>query len=139
MKKIVLLIAGALIIGLVAGPVCAQRAVEPNELKVSPGKYRNAYIKLNDVFMNFRVGWPQTFIEAGYTQDKYIGFSARGSGIGCFLRRNAQNEEIIAQIKPGDRITIKGYVKQPKIRGRFNKTWKLNYILEVSSIEKGWQ
>jgi hypothetical protein len=118
-------------------PVLAQRVIQPNDLKVNPTKYKNSYVEIHDVFMNFRTGWPQAFIEAGYTQSKYIGFAVRMAGMGCFMRRSAPNEEAVAQIRPGDKVTVKGYVKEPKLRGRV-ETRKLNYIIEANSIEKGW-
>ena len=57
MKTIILMTVISAIL-LSAVPVFAQRVVEPNELKISPAKYKNQAIKLNDNFVLNRAGLP---------------------------------------------------------------------------------
>jgi len=53
-------------------------------------------------------------------------------------------EELVGQLKKGERITIIGTVKQPKAKikragGRVTDRYKLDiYIIEVSRIVIGW-
>ncbi|MEA1928142.1 MAG: hypothetical protein U9N73_08030, partial [Candidatus Auribacterota bacterium] len=71
MKTMILLtIISAILLSAV--PVFAQRVIEPNQLKVSPNKYRNITIKLEDTFINRRAGVPPALTAAGYTVNKYI-------------------------------------------------------------------
>ncbi len=125
-------------------PVFAQRAVEPNDLKISPNKYKNASIILKDVFINRRSGVPPALTAAGYTTQKYISFGCRESGMWCFLRRTSANETLVGGLKDGERITVYGTVRQPKAKvkragGRVTDSYKLDiYLIEASKVESGW-
>ena len=141
-----LLMKGAVLVLVLAVPaiVLAQRVVKPEELKVSPTKYRNSTIKLQDVFVNYRAGIPTPLTAAGYTLDKYIVFGAARAGMRCFIRRSSAAEQQVMGLKKGDRITIIGTVKQPKAKvkragGRVTDRYKLDiYIIEASKIIPGW-
>lgn len=143
MKTVIIL---AVILGLcwITAPAFAQRAVEPNDLKVSPNKYSNSSIILKDIFINFRAGIPAALTAAGYTTQKYISFGCKEAGMRCFMRRNTANEQLIAQFKKGDRITIYGTVKQPKAKvkrgaGRVTDRYKLDmYLIVATKVEEGW-
>jgi len=129
---------------LSALPAFGQRVVEPGELKISPNRYKNASIKLEDTFIQNRAGVPAALTAAGYTLNKYITFGVIGAGMRCFIRRSTAMEELVGQLKKGDRITIVGTVKQPKAKikrggGRVTDRYKLDmYIIEASKITKGW-
>ena len=135
-----------MILGLcrITAPAFAQRAVEPNELKISPVKYKNSSIILKDIFVNFRAGIPPALTAAGYTSQKYISFGCKQAGMRCFMRRNTANEKLIAQFKNGDRITIYGTVKQPKAKvkragGRVTDRYKRDmYLIVATKVEEGW-
>lgn len=133
----------AVLLGASTLPVLAQREVEPNDLKISPAKYRNSSIVIRDIFINRRTGIPPALTAAGYTLDRYIAFGLRESGMWCFLRRNAENEEQAAGFANGEQITVRGTVRQPKAtveRGRFSNTHKFDmYLLEASQIQPGWE
>lgn len=124
-------------------PVLAQREVDSNDLKISPAKYRNASVVVRDIFINRRAGIPVALTESGYTLDKYISFGLREAGIWCFLRRTTENEQLIGQLQNGQRITVRGTVRQPKVRverGRFGNTHKLDlYLLEANQLDVGWE
>jgi len=130
---------------LSALPVFGQRVVEPGDLKVSPNRFKNASIKLEDTFIQNRAGVPTALSAAGYTLDKYITFGVKGAGMRCFVRRSMAMEELVGQLKNGARITIIGTVKQPKAKikrgnGRVTDRYKLDiYIIEASKITKGWE
>jgi len=130
---------------LIAGTAFAQRVVEPNELKVSPNKYRNITIKLKDTFILNRSGLSPALTASGYTLNKYITFGAAQAGMRCFIRRTVAQEKLIEGLRRGDRITIVGAVKQPKAKvkranGRITDRYKLDmYIIEVREIKKGWE
>ena len=62
----------ALVVFLAAVPALAQQAIDPQELKISPLKYKNSYIKINDVYIHFRAGGPVRLDEAGYPLDRNI-------------------------------------------------------------------
>ncbi|MEA1928045.1 MAG: hypothetical protein U9N73_07540, partial [Candidatus Auribacterota bacterium] len=115
------------------------------QLKVSPNKYRNITIKLEDTFINRRAGVPPALTAAGYTVNKYISFGVARAGMRCFIRRTAAMETLIAELKNGEQITIIGSVKQPKAKvkragGRVTDRYKLDmYIIEARKIEKGWE
>ena len=144
MKTIILMTVISAIL-LSAVPVFAQRAVEPNELKISPAKYKNQTIKLNDKFILNRAGLPPALTAAGYTLNKYITFGVTGAGMRCFIRRTPALEKLVAELKKGERITIIGTVKQPKAKvkragGRVTDRYKLDmYIIEARKLEKGWE
>jgi len=133
-----------LVILLSSLPAFGQRVVEPGELKISPNRFKNSNIKLEDKFVANRSGIPASLTAAGYTLNKYISFGLSGAGMRCFVRRNAAMEELVGQLKKGERITIIGTVKQPKAKikrggGRVTDRYKLDiYIIEVSKITKGW-
>ena len=144
MKKIVaLMIIGCICGGM--GLVYAQRVVEPNELKVSPAKYKNSSITLKDVFTNPHAGIPVALTASGYTSKKYITFGVKNAGMRCFMRRSSTNEKLVVGLKDGDRITIVGTVKQPeaeveRAEGRITDKYDLDiYVIEVRKITKGWQ
>jgi hypothetical protein len=130
---------------LSAVPVFAQRVVDPNELKISPAKYKNQTIKLNDKFILNRAGLSPAMTAAGYTLDKYITFGATGAGMRCFIRRTPALEKLVGELKKGERITIIGTVKQPKAKvkragGRVTDRYKLDmYVIEARKLEKGWE
>jgi len=143
MKKIGIVMGAVLLIAFLSTDALAQRAVEANTLKISPARYKNSYIKLQDKFINFRSAVPLALTKAGYTLDKYIAFGTAEAGMRCFMRRNAESEEEIAGLKRGDQITICGYVKQPKATVADDSRWKHKekldmYIIEVSKISPGW-
>lgn len=138
--KIVTVFTVALAIGAAAPAVLAQQVVEPNQLKISPLKYKNSYIKINDLYIHFKAGGPARLDEAGYPLDRFITFGAAQSGMRCFIRRDSSTEALVAQLQNGDQMTIYGYVKEPHIR--FNgprDTLKLMPIIEVSKLVKGWE
>ena len=133
-----------LILGIPA-MVLAQRVVTPEELKVSPVKYRNSTIKLQDIFIDTRAGIPPALTAAGYKLDRYISFGVQKAGMRCFMRRDSVAEKQVMGLKRGERITIIGTVKQPKMkvkrgaRGQVTDRFKLDiYIIEVSKIIPGW-
>ena len=134
-----------LVILLSSLPAFAQRVVEPGELKISPNRYKNANIKLEDRFVSNRSGIPASLTAAGYTLNKYITFGVSGAGMRCFVRRNAAMEKLIGELKKGEQITVIGTVKQPKAKRktagrRSTKSVKLDiYIIEASKIIKGWE
>ncbi len=134
-----------LFLGVSVLPVLAQREVEPTDLKISPVKYKNSSIVVQDFYINRRSGIPAALTAAGYTLDKYIAFGLREAGIWCFLRRTAENEELIGTLENGVRITVRGTVRQPKAkplreRGRGSGSMKLDiYILEASQVVPGWE
>jgi hypothetical protein len=133
-----------LVILLSSFPAFGQRVVEPGELKISPNKYKNASIKLEDRFILNRSGIPASLTASGYTLNKYIAFGLSGAGMRCFVRRSAAMEQLIGELKKGEQITVIGTVKQPKAKrktagGRKIETVKLDiYIIEASKIVKGW-
>ena len=144
MKKLTMaLLAVFAVSGL--GPIYAQRVVEPNELKVSPNKYRYATITLRDIFVNPRIKYHRALSASGYTRKRYITFAVRDAGMRCFLPRTKANEELVAGLKKGDRVTIVGVVKQTKAEveraeGRITDKYKLDiYIVEVQRITRGWE
>lgn len=144
MKKLVaLVVIGCICSGM--GLLYAQRVVEPNDLKISPAKYKNSSITLKDVFINLKAGIPVSLTAAGYTSQKYISFGAKNSGMPCFMRRSATNEKLVGELKQGDRITIVGAIKQPKAKvkradGRITDRYDLDiYLIEVRKITKGWE
>ena len=58
----------------------------------------------------------------------------------CFLRRDSANEELVAQFKNGDRMTIYGHVREPRVR--FNgprQTLKLMPVIEVTKMVRDWE
>jgi hypothetical protein len=136
-------IAAVVLLGVLILPVFAQREVDPNDLKISPVKYRNSSVVIRDFFFDRRAGVPPALTAAGYTLDRYISFGLRESGMWCFLRRNSANEELIGQLQNGVRITVRGTVRQPKAkveRGRFSNTHKFDiYLLEASEVTPGWE
>lgn len=118
----------------------AQQVVDPQQLKISPLRYKNSYIKISDVYIHFKAGGPVRLDEAGYPLDRFITFGAAQSGMRCFFRRDSGTEALVAGFKNGDRMTIYGYVKEPHIR--FNgprDTVKLMPIIEVSKLVRGWE
>jgi len=145
MKIFLSMAALVLLLGALTLPVLAQREVEPNDLKISPVKYKNSSIIIKDFFINLRSGVPAALTAAGYTLDKYIAFGLREAGIWCFLRRTAANEELIGTLENGVRITVRGTVRQPKAKpargvGRGPGSFKLDiYLLEASQVEPGWE
>ncbi|MDP8215672.1 MAG: hypothetical protein RAO92_09240 [Candidatus Euphemobacter frigidus] len=142
-----IMLMSGVIIGICWGavPAFTQNTVDPNELKISPVKYKNLSIVLQDNFINVRAGIPPALTAAGYTTQKYITFGCKTAGMRCFLRRNSANENLIAQFKKGERITIRGTVKQPKAKvkradGRITDRYKLDiYIILASEVKKGWE
>jgi len=130
---------------LAAVPAFAQRVVNPNELKISPAKYKNQTIKLNDKFVLNRAGLSPALTAAGYSLNKYITFGVTGAGMRCFIHRTPALEKLVGELKKGDRITIIGTVKQPKAKvkragGRVTDRYKLDmYIIEVRKISRGWE
>jgi len=130
---------------LAAVPAFAQRVVDPNELKISPAKYKNQTIKLNDKFVLNRAGLSPALTAAGYSLNKYITFGVTGAGMRCFIHRTPALEKLVGELKKGERITIIGTVKQPKAkvkraRGRGTDRYKLDmYIIEVRNISRGWE
>jgi len=125
--------------------VLAQRLIKPEELKISPAKYRNSSIRLQDTFVDVRAGIPPALTAAGYKLDRWITFEVRKAGMRCFIRRDSVTEKQVMGLKRGDRITISGTVKQPKAkvkrgaRGRRTDRFKLDiYVIEVSKIIPGW-
>ena len=130
---------------LAAVPAFAQRVVNPNELKISPAKYKNQTIKLNDKFVLNRAGLSPALTAAGYSLNKYITFGVTGAGMRCFIRRTPALEKLVGELKKGDRITIIGTVKQPKAKvkragGRVTDRYKLDmYIIEARKISRGWE
>jgi hypothetical protein len=114
-KRHVKAIVWVLVLGFPA-LVLAQRMVKPEELKVSPAKYRNSSIRLQDIFIDIRAGVPPALTAAGYKLDRYITFGLQKAGMRCFIRRNSQNEKLVMGLKRGDRITVSGIVKQPKAK-----------------------
>ncbi len=145
MKIVVALVSTVILLGMLIHPVFAQREVEPNDLKISPARYRNSTIVIKDYFFNRRAGIPASLTAAGYTLDKYIAFGLREAGIWCFLRRSAENEELVAGLANGQQITVRGTVRQPKAKpvrelGRGSGSMKLDiYLLDASQIEPGWE
>jgi len=138
--RIVIALVAALAIGAASSAVLAQQVVEPNQLKISPLKYRGSYIKIQDVYIHGAAGEPVRMQEAGYPLDQWITFGVLQAGMRCFLRRDSTNEALVGQLKPRDQITIIGTVKEPRIR--FNgprDTLKLQPIIEVSKLIKGWE
>lgn len=142
MKKRLITMIAIVLSSLTALTVMARNPVEPNDLKISPPRYKNAYITVRDYFVKLGSNVPFPLPQAGYSLDKFITFGALDAGIRCFIRRNAASEELVSQLRKGDRITLHGYVRQPratlgkrvKIRGRVER-----YIFEVSKIEIGWE
>jgi hypothetical protein len=125
---------------IVSAPLIAQQALDPEQLKISPLKYKNSYIKLNDVYIHFRAGGSGRLDKAGYPLDRYVTFGAAKSGMRCFLRRDSASEALVAQFRNGDRMTIYGYVREPRIRfSNRRDTLKLMPIIEVSKMIKGWE
>jgi len=130
---------------LAAVPAFAQRVVNPNELKISPAKYKNQTIKLNDKFVLTRAGLSPALTAAGYSLNKYITFGVTGAGMRCFIHRTPALEKLVGELKKGDRITIIGTVKQPKAKvkragGRVTDRYKLDmYIIEARKISRGWE
>jgi len=130
---------------LAAVPAFAQRVVNPNELKISPAKYKNQTIKLNDKFVLNRAGLSPALTAAGYSLNKYITFGVTGAGMRCFIHRTPALEKLVGELKKGDRITIIGTVKQPKAKvkragGRVTDRYKLDmYIIEARKISRGWE
>ena len=130
---------------LAAVPAFAQRVVNPNELKISPAKYKNQTIKLNDKFVLNRAGLSPALTAAGYSLNKYITFGVTGAGMRCFIHRTPALEKLVGELKKGDRITIIGTVKQPKAKvkragGRVTDRYKLDmYIIEARNISRGWE
>jgi len=130
---------------LAAVPAFAQRVVDPNELKISPAKYKNQTIKLNDKFVLTRAGLSPALTAAGYSLNKYITFGVTGAGMRCFIHRTPALEKLVGELKKGDRITIIGTVKQPKAKvkragGRVTDRYKLDmYIIEARKISRGWE
>ncbi len=145
MKTILTAVAAAVLSGSLILPAAAQREVEPNDLKVSPARYRNSPIVVRDIYIHRRAGVPPALTAAGYTLDKYIVLGLRNSGLPCFLRRTAQNEKLVAGLENGQRITVRGTVRQPKARplrdrGRGSEGLKLDlYLVEASQVEPGWE
>ncbi len=144
MKKfIALVIIGCLCGGM--GMVYAQRVVESNDLKISPHKYKNSSITLKDVFTKSGAGISPALTASGYTSKKYISFVAGETGMPCFMRRSIANEELVAGLKNGEKITIIGTVKQPeaeieRAEGRITDEYDLDiYVIEVRKITKGWE
>jgi len=142
MKKRIITVIVIVLSSLTALTVMAQYQVEPNDLKISPPRYRNAYITVRDHFVKLGSNVPFPLPQAGYSLDKFITFGSLDAGIRCFIRRNACSEELVSQLINGDRVTLHGYVRQPratlgkrvKVRGRVER-----YIFEVSKIERGWK
>jgi hypothetical protein len=129
----------ALAIGAASSAVLAQQVVEPDQLKVSPLKYRGSYIKVMDVYLHGRAGEPVRMQEAGYPLDQWITFGLGRAGIRCFIRRDSTAEALVGGLQPRDQITVIGTLKEPRVR--FNgprDTLKLQPIIEVSKIVKGW-
>lgn len=143
MKSLVSAVAVAVMLGTLAIPVFAQREVDPNDLKISPAKYKNASVVVRDIFFDRRAGIPPSLTAAGYTLDRYIAFALREAGMWCFLRRNAENEQLVGQFQNGMRITVRGTVRQPKAkieRGRFSDSRKFDvYLLEAGQVAAGWE
>ncbi len=143
MKSLVSAVAVALLLGTLTIPLFAQREVEPNDLKISPTKYKNASVVVRDIFFDRRTGVPPSLTAAGYTLDRYIAFGLREAGMWCFLRRTAEHEQLIGQLQNGVRITVRGTVRQPKAkieRGRFSDSRKFDiYLLEASQVTPGWE
>ncbi len=115
MKTVILMTVISAIL-LAAVPAFAQRVVDPNELKISPAKYKNQTIKLNDKFVLNRAGLSPALTAAGYSLNKYITFGVTGAGMRCFIHRTPALEKLVGELKKGDRITIIGTVKQPKAK-----------------------
>lgn len=143
MKSLISALAVMVLLGVLISPVYGQRAVEPSDLKISPTRYRNSSIVIKDYYFNYRTGIPPSLTAAGYTLDRYIAFGLREAGIWCFLRRTAGNEGLVGKLENGDRITIRGTVRQPKAkveRGRFTETHKFDmYLLEAGQVNLGWE
>ena len=142
MKKISLILTIIIAAAVFAATGFCQQLVEPNELKLNPPRYKNSYIKIHDNFVLMRAAIPFPLPQAGYTLEKYLTFGAAKSGMRCLMRRDIGNEEKVAQFKNGDRITIYGYVKQP--RATYGKGVKVRreterYIIEVRDIRSGWE
>lgn len=144
MKTVILMTVISAIL-LAAVPAFAQRVVDPNELKISPAKYKNQTIKLNDKFVLNRAGLSPALTAAGYSLNKYITFGVTGAGMRCFIHRTPALEKLVGELKKGDRITIIGTVKQPKAKvkragGRVTDRYKLDmYIIEARKISRGWE
>ena len=135
---------GLLAVGLiVATAVLAQQVVDPNQLKITPMKYRGSYIKLKDIFAKGSAGEPVRMAEAGYPLDRYITFGTKLARIRCFIRLDSISEKLIGQLNPGDQITIIGTVKEPHINldgpRRERNQIKLQPIIDVSKIIIGWE
>ena len=122
----------------------AQETAEPGKVKLDPARCRNRYISVKDIYLHHRAGIPLPLSQAGYESSQYYTFGLRLSGLRCFLRRTLANEDLLSEIKNGDRITVTGYVKQPvrtvKNRRGFRNRIDLDlYVLEVRDITPGWQ
>ncbi len=141
MKKALAAVFIGLLLGVLSLPALAQREVEPNDLKVSPVRFRNASIVVRDSYFDRRSGIPPALTASGYTLDKYIAFGLREAGMWCFLRRTSENEKLVSGLHNGQTITVRGTVRQAKAkveRGRFANTHKLDiYLLEASRVETG--
>ncbi len=130
----------ALALGAAASSALAQQVVEPDQLKISPLKYRGSYIKIQDAYIHRVAGEPVRMQEAGYPLDQWITFGLFRAGIRCYIRRDSAAEALVGQLQPRDQITIIGTVKEPRVR--FNgprDTLKLQPVIEVSKLIKGWE
>ena len=121
----------------------AQQSVSPEELKLNLPTYKNRYIVLKDIYTHQRAGVPLQLSKAGYEASKYYTFGLRIAGIRCFLRRTSANEKLLQGIRNGEKITVSGYLKQPKMKvregSRFRDTVKLDtFVLEVRNFSRGW-
>jgi hypothetical protein len=65
MKNFVALASTVILLGMLIHPVFAQREVEPNDLKISPSRYRNSTIVIKDYFFNRRAAIPASLTAAG--------------------------------------------------------------------------
>ena len=145
MKRIARVVMGAgIITGMFIGAVSAQEALTPPELKHNLPRYKNRYIQLEDIYVHHRAGVPLQLSKAGYESSKYYTFGLKKSGIRCFLRRTLANENILEGIRNGQKITVTGYLKQPKMTvregTRFRDTVKLDiFIIEVRDLTPGWK
>jgi len=97
----------------------AAEEVDPGRIVVSPRDWVNRtatvtvrFRKINNIFR----GWEE---QANLKPSRYIKFIAEPlAEIACYAEKNEENESLIGSLRPGQEITLTGYIKKGKFEAQ---------------------
>lgn len=103
----------------VACAACAAEEIDPGTIVTNPRAYLGRTVtvtvrfgKINNIFR----GWESEANLKPATKIKFIAMPL--AEIACYADKNAENEELIGGLRPGQELTVTGYVKKYKMEAK---------------------